>query len=173
MNFSFPGAYPNQHIELTFNTDSFITPDFVLVFAFHQKKLLFTHHRERGWELPGGICKPCEWPMLAAIREVYEETGAELDSLLPIGQYIMSYPGQEQQAKTVYVARIRALHNLPSGFETDDIQLIDPPDPDSILDNSDFSLLLKDKVYQYSLPVAIYLRDNLNKSYPWPAKQSM
>lgn len=156
MIFSFPGAYPNQHIHLTFKKESFINPDFVLVYAFYKERLLFTHHKDRGWELPGGIRHPNEWPINAAIREVYEETGAELSSLEPIGQYTMFYPHRPDEVKTIYIAQIRELHPLPLGFETDEIQLLNPPpSPEKVLADSSFSLLLKDGVYRFSLPMAM------------------
>jgi 8-oxo-dGTP diphosphatase len=153
----FPGAYPHQRIHLSFNKKSFLAqPTFVLVYAFYENKLLFIHHRQRGWELPGGTCRVNEWPINAAKREVYEESGAELSYLEPIGQYLMVYPDQPQEAKTIYIAQIKAIHPLPPGFESDKIQLLNPPpNPDTILLDSDYSLLLKDNVYRYSLPVAL------------------
>lgn len=155
-DFFFPGAYPNQNIHLTFEERSFTDkPDYVLVYAFHEKKLLFIHHKERGWELPGGTCKVNETPVTAAIREVYEESGAVVSSLRPIGQYGMTYPFKTQEVKTIYVARIEEFHPIPEGFESDAIQLISAPSPDSILLDPCYSLLLKDKVYYYSLPIAI------------------
>lgn len=164
MDYQFPGAYPNQQIRLTFNLEHLIEPGFVLIFAFYNTRLLFTHHKQRGWELPGGICKTDEWPIEAAIRETYEETGAELGSLKTIGQYIMNSPNQPQQTKTIFVAEILKIHPLPSGFETDAIQLRDPPTSEEILANPEFSLLLKDAVYYHSLPVAVSALKQLHQS---------
>ncbi len=110
MVFSFPGVYPNQHIDLTFTPPFNPAPDFVLVYAFYQKQLLFTHHQSRGWELPGGKCNPGEWAIHTAIREVYEETGAELAALKPIGQYTLIYPNKVRQFKTIYLAQIETMH---------------------------------------------------------------
>lgn len=165
MDFSFPGAFPDQQIDLTFRKEKFKRPHYVLVFAFQEGKLLFTHHKKRGWELPGGTRHAAEWPIRAAIREVYEETGAELASIEPIGQYTMSYPDQSHRIKSIYVAQIQQIHPLPPGFETDGIQLLmPPPNAEYILSKHDFSLLLKDDVYRFTLPVALSVMNKQARS---------
>lgn len=155
MDFSFPGAYPHQQIHLTFNKKAFNIPEAVLVYAFYDGKLLFTHHSKRGWELPGGTRKAHEWPINTVIREAYEEAGAELAALEPIGQYIIVHPHQPQHIKTIYIAHVQELHPLPKGFETDDRSLLIPPDADTVFNDPAYSLLLKDNVYRFSLPVAL------------------
>ncbi|MDI1351270.1 MAG: NUDIX domain-containing protein [bacterium] len=156
MDFSFPGAYPKQLISLTFNANHFSPAMHVLVYAFYQDKLLFTHHRQRGWELPGGKCLINESTETAAIREVFEETGADLDFIKPIAQYTITHPRQTQQIKTIFVAHVQQINSLPIGFETDKIQLIGPPPTaETIIANPEFSMLLKDNVYRFSLPVAL------------------
>lgn len=169
MDFSFPGAYPQQVIHLTFNKNLFKTAGHVLIFAFLEDKLLFTHHKQRGWELPGGKCDPHEKTEEAAKREVFEETGADLSFIKAIAQYCITHPRQTQQIKTIYVAAVQKLHAIPQGFETDKIQLISPPPKaEAIIANPEFSMLLKDAVYRFSLPVAIdeisRFQQNLNIS---------
>jgi 8-oxo-dGTP diphosphatase len=39
----------------------------------------------RGWDIPGGHVEPGEWPEATVRREVYEETGAILGDLEPLG----------------------------------------------------------------------------------------
>lgn len=155
MEFSFSGAYPEQRIELTFDAANFQDPGYVLVYAFYKGKLLFTHHKKRGWELPGGCRNQDEWPIDTAIREVFEETGAVLKTVKPIGQYIIHSPRNKPQVKTIYYAQVKQFHPIPQGFETDDRQLLPPPSPDSIISEPSFSLILKDEMYKYSLPVVL------------------
>jgi 8-oxo-dGTP diphosphatase len=149
---TFPGAYPNQTVRLTFEEAEFLDPGYVLVFAFHQGRLLFTRHRTRGWELPGGTREDGEWPLQTAIREVYEETGAELSAIEPIGQYVIETPGEPPLVKTIFAAKIARLHDLPSGFETSERRLCaEPPSSEEVRRREDFSLVLKDDVYRLAL----------------------
>src|SRR5206468_3571862 len=54
-SFSFPGAYPNQVVDLIVDSSRFCSPDSILVLCFDPSmQLLFVHHSRRGWELPGG-----------------------------------------------------------------------------------------------------------------------
>lgn len=160
----FAGVYPHQRIELTFESRSFKNPGHVLVYAFYENQLLFTHHRQRGWELPGGKCHAHERPIDAAIREVYEETGAVLSSLQPIAQYRIIHPKEALQIKTIYAACIQKIHPLPIQFETDGRQLLCPvPHPDHILNHADYSPLLKDDVYRLTRPAALAAIATMNR----------
>ena len=51
------------------------------VYAFDGDRLLMTHLKSRGWDLPGGHVEPGETPDRTARREVYEETGARLNQI--------------------------------------------------------------------------------------------
>ncbi|MEC8874706.1 MAG: NUDIX domain-containing protein [Candidatus Thermoplasmatota archaeon] len=58
-----------------------MTDGFVVVWAVAESQLgdeggwLMVKHIERGWELPGGIIHEGEEPDVAALRELFEETG--------------------------------------------------------------------------------------------------
>lgn len=156
MSTTFPGSFAGQTVTLTFDRQSFENPGSVLVFAFFQEKLLFTQNNKRGWELPGGKLDPGEWPIAAAIREAYEETGAELDALEPIAQYRVEATGEATMVKTVFIARIRHLHARPDGFETSATKLYaTPPSHASIIEDATFSILLHDQVYPLVLAQAL------------------
>ena len=120
----------------------------VLIFPNYNHRLLMVHHQSRGWELPGGKVEKGEHPMAAAVREVYEESGAVLKGLQWIGQYSLRSK-RFQLTKNIYYGEVLRLEPLPEGFETDQIRLFDtPPYP---VDGKDFSYILQDRVYPLSL----------------------
>jgi 8-oxo-dGTP diphosphatase len=148
----FEGAYPGQRVRLSFDEADFQEPGCVLVFAFWEGKLLMTRHQKRGWEIPGGTCEPGEWPIQTAIREVYEETGAELAAIEPIGQYVVETDGAAPMVKTIYVAKVGRMHPLPDGFETEAVRLFaEPPSAAEVKAGAEYSSILKDDVYRLAL----------------------
>jgi 8-oxo-dGTP diphosphatase len=151
VSYQFVGAFPDQQVRLTFDEREFLEPGYVLVFAFWQGKLLFTRHKTRGWEIPGGTREQGEFPVQTAVREVFEEAGGEVMALEPIGQYVIESPGLQPLVKTIYVAKLVALHPLPDGFETEEVRLLAPeevPTPEQVQQDDDYSPLLKDDVYR-------------------------
>ncbi|MDF2721395.1 MAG: hydrolase [Paenibacillus sp.] len=60
-----------------------ITCSFVL--AFQEDALVLTNLNERGWDIPGGHIEPGEHPVETMTRELYEETGARIESPQVLG----------------------------------------------------------------------------------------
>jgi 8-oxo-dGTP diphosphatase len=54
-------------------------------FAFLGDRLLVTHLKKRGWDIPGGRIEPGETPGQAAVRETWEETFAQVEIVDLIG----------------------------------------------------------------------------------------
>ncbi|MEM7130435.1 MAG: NUDIX domain-containing protein [Chloroflexota bacterium] len=54
-------------------------------FTFQADKLLMTRLHDRDWDIPGGMIETSESPEEAAIREVWEETYAEVEIIELIG----------------------------------------------------------------------------------------
>lgn len=75
-----------------------LTRDFtVAVFVVHRGRVLLHYHQKLGrWLPPGGHIEPAELPDVAALREVWEETGvtARLIGESPVS---IDVPGQPKQ----------------------------------------------------------------------------
>jgi len=121
----------------------------VLIFAFWQGKLLFTRHRQRGIELPGGKIEPGESSLAAAVREAYEETGAILDGIERIGQYTVN----EELRKDIYIARVLRC-DAPTGTDVTETVIFEDV-PVSVKGNPLFSRILQDDVYPLALDRAL------------------
>jgi 8-oxo-dGTP diphosphatase len=136
---------------LSFNREDWIRPNTVLIVPFYQGQIVFAKHEKRGWELPGGTIEAGEFPIQAAIRELFEETGAEAEALEQVGQYILDHPAREEpMVKSIFVARVSKLHTLPTGFETTEIRCLpDFPEWQAICENASYSFIMKDRVYLY------------------------
>ena len=135
----------SQNIYLTFSPDLFSErPDHVLVVPIYQGKLLFTCHRERGWELPGGKIEPRETGVDATIRETWEETGATIKEPRQIGEYTVEEIGKPSFTKAIFIAKVVALGERPKGFETMDAAVF-PIDVDP--NQAGFSPYMKDIVF--------------------------
>ncbi|MDF2724023.1 MAG: hypothetical protein K0Q59_3698 [Paenibacillus sp.] len=147
MNEEFPGALPDQRVILT--KHSLIEEaNCVLIFAFYNSKLVLVRHRSRGWELPGGTRLEGESILRTVAREMYEEAGGELDSVERIGQYVIYERSELAFVKNIYISKVSALKELPRGFETDAVMLLDAiPKQADIINDPAYSPLMKDKVY--------------------------
>ncbi len=135
-------------VELTFDPLEYEQHEarHVLIFPFWQGKLLFTRHRTRGIELPGGKIEAGETSLAAAVREVYEETGSILEGIERLGQYRINH----SMVKDIYVARVLHYADIPSGSDVIETILYDRP-PTDVKGNPAFSRLLYDDVYPLAL----------------------
>jgi len=130
--FTFPGAENNQQCCLSFHSSKFLIPHAVSIYGIlspsnkdeknaEDWRIIFCHHKKRGWEIPGGKVECGETARDAAIREFKEETGSDLchETLQEIGQYVLSKCGndQTQHVKSVFIAKVDKL-GQPSNFET-------------------------------------------------------
>ncbi|MFY0545305.1 NUDIX domain-containing protein [Brevibacillus sp. H7] len=135
-------------VTLTFDPKVFRqrTARHVLVFPFLEGKLLFTRHRQRGIELPGGKVEPGETSLAAAVRETFEETGYSLSAIEQIGQYVIN----DVIVKDIYVARVDRQVAEPAGADVEEALLFDVI-PQYVKDNPHFSRYLYDDVYPLTL----------------------
>ncbi len=116
----------------------------VWVVCRYEEKWLLTQHRKRGIEFPGGKVELGESVEEAAKREVYEETGATVDSLHYIGQYEVTC-GEESMYKNVYFATVSDLPKKEDYLETHGPVLLVRL-PEKIQLDERFSFIMKDQV---------------------------
>lgn len=80
-----------------------------LVALWHDSRMLLVFNWQRGcWELPGGMIDSGETPYQAAIRELHEETGYQIDELTFAG-YARFALGAEQRAEHAAIYAGRAI----------------------------------------------------------------
>lgn len=90
---------------------------FVVIFSFHEGKLLLSRHRDRTtWETQGGHIEPGETPEQAARRELWEESGATEFTLRPVFDYWTEDVTSNSNGR-VFLAHITTLGPLPQTAE--------------------------------------------------------
>ncbi|MGM9923120.1 MAG: RNA deprotection pyrophosphohydrolase [Bacillus sp. (in: firmicutes)] len=118
-------------------------PDHVLVLLSSKQGWVFTLHKTRGLEFPGGKREEGETIEQAARREVWEETGAHLQELVYIGQYKVEGEGRSF-VKNVYFSRVDFFEWKEDYLETEGAVLMEEL-PDDFSDES-YSFIMRDKV---------------------------
>lgn len=127
-----------------------IPPEHVLVLCRYQGKWLFTKHKKRGLEFPGGKVEKGETIEEAAKREVWEETGGVVDQLHYIGEYEVRGSG-ELFVKAVFFSEISSIEKRENYFETEGPVLYEE---NSLLEDrfqAKFSFIMQDEVIKESL----------------------
>ncbi|SFJ39229.1 8-oxo-dGTP diphosphatase [Halobacillus dabanensis] len=119
-------------------------PKHVWVICRYKEQWLLTKHKDRGLEFPGGKVEEGETAEEAAVREVREETGAEISQLSYIGQYHVDGKGGTV-VKNVYFAIIDVLDDQEHYFETYGPVLFRHL-PRNLKGNERFSFMMKDEV---------------------------
>ena len=86
---------------------------FVVIFSFHNGKLVLSRHRDRStWETQGGHIEPGETPLEAAKRELFEESGAERFIIRPLFDYWASDVVADANGQA-FVAQVESFGPLP------------------------------------------------------------
>jgi 8-oxo-dGTP diphosphatase len=136
-----------NHVQISFQRDYFSeTSEHVLVICSFYGQWLLTKHKVRGLEFPGGKREVGETLEEAAVREVYEETGASLKMIERSGDYKVT--GDKQTfVKTVYYGEVERLEQKEDYFETEGPVLVGG-DLLSLRMQDDYSFIMKDKVIE-------------------------
>lgn len=123
-------------------------PEHVLVIIHSESGWIFTKHKKRGLEFPGGKKEKDETIEQAAIREVYEETGAHIQELNYIGQYKVE-DGHDSFVKNVYFAKTDSIEKKTDYLETAGPVIMSELPAD--FSENQFSFIMRDQVIQLSL----------------------
>ena len=122
------------------------SPDHVLVLLHSVSGWVFTRHKARGLEFPGGKREKGETIEAAAIREAYEETGAEVSSLAYLGQYKVECDDCSF-VKNVYFARADGIAVKKDYLETDGPVILEKL-PEDFSDPM-FSFIMRDRTIEF------------------------
>lgn len=110
----------NDDVYLTFKKKAdYANGNHVLIIPKYKGSLLFTKHKIRGIEFPGGKREKGEASETAAAREVFEETGATIKYCEYIAQYKVDRQIGMSFTKDVFMVEIEAITEQPDYFETD------------------------------------------------------
>lgn len=112
-------------LRTSFSKGSFNMPAaHVLVITSYNNKWLLTKHKERGLEFPGGKAEKGESIEDAALREVREETGGEIERMTFLGEYELTL-NNARYVKAVFFAEVSKLVQKESYLETDGPELVE------------------------------------------------
>lgn len=137
--------YYNNEVKLSFVDHPFSKkPRHVWIISMYHNQWLLTRHKDRGLEFPGGNVEKGENARQAAIREVKEETGGTVNTLIYVGQYFVAGKS-DNIIKNVYFAEIEELVEQDTYYETDGPVLLNEM-PENIANNDLFSFIMKDNV---------------------------
>jgi 8-oxo-dGTP diphosphatase len=142
--------YYNNEVQLAFEDQPFSKlPKHVWVICIYENQWLLTLHPRRGIEFPGGKVEKGETADEAAVREVFEETGASVEKLHYLAQFRVS--GKAGTIiKNVYFANISKIEKQDSYFETEGPVLLERL-PKQLKQQKSFSFMMKDDVLVRSL----------------------
>ena len=108
---------------------------FAVIAAKYQGRWVLCKHKKRStWEFPGGHREAGETIEAAAVRELYEETGAAEYRMVPVSVYSVTDQAQsgEKRAESfgmLFSAEISRFDQLPPAFEMEKIECFEkPPD---------------------------------------------
>ncbi|WP_141433738.1 RNA deprotection pyrophosphohydrolase [Bacillus sp. 03113] len=149
-------------VRLSFQQNAFPEkPKHVIVICRLKDEWLLTNHKIRGWEFPGGKIEAGESLEAAAIREVKEETGALLKSLVYIGEYEVN-DQTSTFVKAVFFGIIEKLQPLSFYFETNGPIFV----KGNIIDlrwEKQYSFIMKDKVMEKCIKVIENMKNTLDE----------
>ena len=123
---------------------------YVVLLSKMNGKILLSRHKDRTtWETQGGHIEAGENPLLAARRELVEESGAGVYELFPLFEYVHEGTGL---GGVCFRAEIARLDQLPD-FEMVEVQL--------------FDALPENLTYPEITPVLFAEMERIDRERPW------
>ncbi|MDR5621760.1 nucleoside triphosphatase YtkD [Staphylococcus haemolyticus] len=109
----------NRRVTMCYKTNN-DHPDgnHVLAIPLYQSQLLFTHHKLRGIEFPGGKVEKGEESIQAIKRELFEETGGIPETIDYIAQYQVHTFDNSIFKKDVYIVKVKSFEEKSDYLET-------------------------------------------------------
>ena len=121
------GCSPFPHVRWQTDDATFLSGPFpddaqaswALVFPFYGDRIVLAEIPGRGWCIPSGNVERGETAREAAVRECFEESGATLTRLAPLGRFQRTdtQTGEVRYA-AVYLGDVGNLEDLPPGSES-------------------------------------------------------
>lgn len=121
----------------------------VLVICQFGDQWLLTKHSKRGLEFPGGKKEDGETIEEAAIREVYEETGAKISKLIVVGEYEV-VEETSSFVKTIFYGKVDQLDRKEDYLETEGPVLVEEPLLTKRFQR-EYSFIMQDEVIEKAL----------------------
>lgn len=106
---------------------------FAVIAAKYQGQWVLCRHKARStWEFPGGHRETGETIEAAAVRELYEETGAAEYRMAPVGVYSVTDEAEPEEKRSesfgmLFYAEITRFDPLPSEFEMEKTGYFETP----------------------------------------------
>ncbi|MFS0644300.1 RNA deprotection pyrophosphohydrolase [Siminovitchia sp. 179-K 8D1 HS] len=140
-----------NRVTLAFEKNAFEqSPGHVLAICRYQDEWLLTNHSIRGLEFPGGKLEEGESVKDAAIREIFEETGAAANIQSYVGEYLVEENEGASFVKAIVLAKVLKLEKKEHYHETKGPVLI-KGDLLSKVHGDEFSFIMQDRVLKETL----------------------
>lgn len=109
----------NRRVTMSYKTNN-DCPDgnHVLAIPLYKNQLLFTRHKMRGIEFPGGKVEEGEQSIQAIKRELFEETGGIPETIDYIAQYQVHTFDNSIFKKDVYIVKVKSFEEKSDYLET-------------------------------------------------------